>query len=125
MFTKMELGDFVFWETCPVFAGLAYAYLLLRLLLWSFAPIQQIGEQRQGLHHEDLQQMHWERCVLAALPRQGLFLFLLGLPLLAAFEHYSSNGAIAALLGDKNLAVVVLWAVRAICKRQADTVQRA
>lgn len=104
----------MFWETCPVFAALAYACIVLSVLLWSFAPIQQIGEQRQGLYHEDLQQMHWERCVLTALPRQGLLLFLVGLPLLVVFEHYLSNGAIAALIGDGNVAVVVTWAVRTI-----------
>lgn len=104
----------MFWESCPVFAVLAYAYVTVRVLFWSFAPIQQISQQRQRLHHEDLQQMHWERGVLAALPRQGLSLFLLGLPLLVAFEHYSSGGPLANMLGEANMAIVPLWIVRTI-----------
>jgi len=111
---KEKWRRILFWEACPVFALLAYAYLTVRALAWSLTPLLQIGKQRQQLHYEDLQQMHWERCVFAALPRQGIFFFLLGFPLLLASEYYTSIGLIADFLGDETEALVVTWIVRTI-----------
>ena len=104
----------VTWESWSIFALIVYAYVTFRVLWWGIVPLLLIGAQRQGLHHEDLQQMHWERCVLAALPRFGLFLFMLVLPVFAVFEHLVANGLIAGIVGDVPWAAIVPWIVRII-----------
>ncbi|NTF72700.1 hypothetical protein [Rhizobium rhizogenes] len=104
----------VTWESGPIFALVVYAYLTFRVFWWGIVPLLLIGEQRQGLYHEDLHQMHWERCVLAALPRFGLFLFMFVLPVFAVFEHLVTNGFIARIVDDVHWSVIVPWIVRAI-----------
>ncbi|MGR9057813.1 hypothetical protein ACU8NH_18210 [Rhizobium leguminosarum] len=90
--------------------GIAAFWLFYKMVV----PLGNIGHQRQSTYHEDLQQMHWERCTLAALPYLGSLLLLLLAPVYLLFEGSVLAGVLDKVIDVPLLTTAVIWTARAI-----------
>jgi hypothetical protein len=97
--------------TVFVVSSVLYILAAVAIFAWGLVPLARIGHQRQDWYYEDLQQMHWERCVLESIPRLGVVLLMFSVPVLVALWALPSVRIAEKLTSDHLGALLVVWGI--------------
>ncbi|WP_327211865.1 hypothetical protein U8Q06_12600 [Rhizobium beringeri] len=93
-----------------VMAGI-YAVVAIFFLCMAGSYTGKIGHQAQGLWHEDLWQINWERKMMGALPYLAAFFLMIAMPIIfcrdTALEFAFSNFE----RGDEYIVAAIAWMV--------------
>ncbi|MGG7576687.1 hypothetical protein [Rhizobium sp. Nf11,1] len=87
----------------------SYCVLAVVFLTVAFYHLGKIGYPRQDFYYEDLHQMHWERCALAALPYLTIFLLMVVGPLLWFFDQATASVMTFFQGSDRLIGIGLIW----------------
>ncbi|MBB2835381.1 UNVERIFIED_ORG: amino acid transporter [Rhizobium esperanzae] len=89
----------------------SYCALAVVFLAAAFYHLGKIGYPQQDFYYEDLHQMHWERCTLAALPYLSISLLMVVGPVLWFYDEATALVMPIFQGSDRAIGVALIWLI--------------